>query len=70
MPNMEDRIAALESELADVKRQLSTLTKPRAWLDDVVGSMTSWPEFDEVVRLGREWRESVEDSALNTSHNR
>jgi hypothetical protein len=63
MADVEERIAALESELAAVKRQLATLTKPRAWLDDVAGSMNAWPEFDEVVRLGREWRESVSDFA-------
>jgi hypothetical protein len=62
MATLEDRIAALESELAAVKRQLATLAKPRAWLDDIVGSMNSCPDFEEVVRLGRAWRESVNDN--------
>lgn len=60
MGNVEDRIFALESELAVVKRQLAALSKPRAWLDDVAGSMDRWPEFEDVARLGREWRQSYD----------
>jgi hypothetical protein len=33
------------------------------WLDDFAGSMKEFPEFEEVVRLGREFRESQTDPA-------
>lgn len=62
MSTVEDRLSALESELQAVKRQLATMGKPRAWLDEVAGSMDEWPEFEEVLRLGREFRESACDA--------
>jgi hypothetical protein len=63
MASVEDRLSALESEVQDVKRQLARFSKPRAWLDEVTGSMDEWPEFDEVLRLGRAFRQSVSDGA-------
>ena len=62
MSTMEERLLALESEVQAVKHQLATLRKPRAWLDEVAGSMDRWPEFEDVLRLGREFRESACDA--------
>jgi hypothetical protein len=62
MSTMEERLSALESEVQAVKRQLAGLGKPRAWLDEVAGSMDQWPEFEDVLRLGREFRESASDA--------
>jgi hypothetical protein len=59
---MEERVSALESELQNLKRQLATMGKPRAWLDEVAGSMDPWPEFEEVLRLGQEFRQSERDT--------
>jgi hypothetical protein len=59
---MEERLSALESELQSVKRQLATLGNRRTWLDEVAGSMDPWPEFEEVLRLGREFRQSEGDT--------
>jgi len=63
MATVEDRLSTLESELEGVKRRLAAMHKPRAWLEEVAGSMDDWPEFEEVVRLGREFRQSVTDPA-------
>ena len=62
MSTVEERLSALESEVLAVKRQLATLGRPRAWLDEVAGSLDEWPEFDEVLRLGREFRQSACDA--------
>ena len=62
MSTVEERLLALESEVQAVKQQLARMGKPRAWLDEVAGSMDEWPEFDEVLRLGREFRESACDA--------
>lgn len=62
MSTVEERLSALESEVQGVKRQLARMEKPRAWLDEVAGSMDPWPEFEEVLRLGREFRESARDA--------
>lgn len=68
MSTVEERLSALESEVQAVKRQLAKMGKPRAWLDDVAGSMEAWPEFEEVLRLGREFRESVGDAPETTGN--
>ncbi|HPM80235.1 MAG TPA: hypothetical protein PLF81_06020 [Candidatus Anammoximicrobium sp.] len=52
----EDRLATLEAEVAQIKRQLGEERKAQNWLDHVVGSMSRHPEFQEVLRLGREFR--------------
>ena len=62
MSTVEERLSALESEVQAVKRQLVRMGKPRAWLDEVAGSMDEWPEFEEVLRLGREFRQSACDA--------
>lgn len=61
MSTVEERLSALESEVQAVKQQLATMGKPRVWLDEVAGSMDEWPEFEEVLRLGREFREATRD---------
>jgi hypothetical protein len=61
MATLEDRLSALESAMEEVRRELTTTRRPRAWLDDVTGSLREWPEFAEVLRLGREFRKSVVD---------
>ena len=53
-----DRLATLEANGAEIKRQLWEQRKPQNWLDRVVGSMTQYPEFQEVLRLGREVRQA------------
>ncbi len=61
MATVEERLSALELEVRAVKRQLAETRSPRAWLDEVAGSMDHWPEFEEVLRLGREFRQSTPD---------
>jgi hypothetical protein len=57
--SFEQRLEALERELAELKLRLSTLQANGNWVDLVSGSMKQFPEFDEVVRLGRELRKSM-----------
>ncbi|MEK6257983.1 MAG: hypothetical protein AABP62_05120 [Planctomycetota bacterium] len=60
---VEQELSVVESELIEVKRQLAAVLsgEPPArtgWLKHVIGSMSDFPEFAEVVRLGREYRQS------------
>jgi hypothetical protein len=64
MPNefsLQQRLAALEREVAQIKRHLTSNETKGNWVDEISGSMAAFPEFEEVVRLGREFRESVSD---------
>lgn len=58
--SLEERVAALEAELEQVKRrQQETVSaeEPRGWRR-IVGVFKDDPGFEEAVRAGREWRES------------
>jgi len=52
---VENRLSVLEAEIEELKRSV----KPaQNWFDRVAGSMKDEPEFDEVLRLGREIRQA------------
>lgn len=55
MASVEDRLSALESEVANLRKQLAS---DPDWISKISGSMEDYPEFDEVLRLGREIRNS------------
>jgi hypothetical protein len=62
-PQLENRVANLEAELAQMKQLLSSFQKIETaspWWMQVAGSFEHDPDFDEAVRLGQEWRRSAE----------
>jgi len=53
--SIEERVSALEKKVA----LLSARREPKGsedWVSRVIGSFADCPEFDEVIRLGREFR--------------
>ncbi len=55
---VEQRVAALEWEVAELKRQLAKAvpnTKAK-WIDRITGTFKDDPDFAEIVRLGAEIR--------------
>jgi hypothetical protein len=65
--SLEERMTALESELQTLKDEVRSLSSSKSkpnWIDKVSGSMADFPEFEEVVRLGREWRKKVNEESL------
>lgn len=59
--SIEERVDALEAEVARLKQRLEG--EPRQaetpWWKKVVGAFKDDPEFEEAMRLGREYRESL-----------
>jgi hypothetical protein len=53
---LEQRLAALEREVVQLKQRLDQLAPGENWVDRVTGSMKDFPEFGEVLRLGAEIR--------------
>ena len=55
------RVAALEAEMARVKEQLRETPGPKkkGLVEVWYGAFANDPYFDEIVRLGREYRESL-----------
>ena len=57
---IESRVAALEEEVASLKRRLSEPAKARPhWVEGVYGAFANDPDFLEAMRLGRKHRESL-----------
>jgi hypothetical protein len=61
MSTVEERLSALELAMEDMKLRLANEPPPSAWFDKVAGSLQEWPEFEEVLRRGHEFRQSVND---------
>jgi hypothetical protein len=58
-PTIKQRLAILEREVRELKKQLKGTPSPDSnWVERMSGSMVDFPEFDEVVRLGRENRQA------------
>ncbi len=64
---LEARVIALEAEIAQIKQLLSHEKQTQTpWLEKVVGSFADCLEFDEMERLGQEWRDSYKDEFEQT----
>jgi hypothetical protein len=56
MPPIEERLRALEEEVARLKQQLPFAAQNGKWWERIAGSMHDVPEFEEVLRFGSEFR--------------
>jgi hypothetical protein len=54
--SIEERLAVIEEKVDLLTRRLE-LPRKSDWTQRVIGSFADCPEFDEVVRLGREFRQ-------------
>jgi hypothetical protein len=54
---LEERVALLEQEVLQLKRQLQKPTDA-PWWEQIGGVFANVPAFDEAVALGRKYRES------------
>ncbi len=58
MPTLEERLSGVEKELALLRSQVEHLCAKENWIDQITGSFRDDPEFEEVLRLGREIRQA------------
>lgn len=60
MSSVEERLAKLEKEIEDLKkaRQVGQSSKNGNWISKISGTFKDDPDFDEILRLGREERKS------------
>jgi hypothetical protein len=62
---LKSRVSTLEAEVARLKSQITgsalrnEKTAGEDWLDKMYGIFADYPDFDEVVELGRKYRESL-----------
>ncbi len=59
---LDERLESLERQVEDLRRELRAAVlsgKPKPHIvDRVYGAMQDHPEWDEVIRLGQEWRQA------------
>lgn len=55
---LEERIAKLEAQVAQLELRLPKSTTRASWVDSVFGLCRDDPEFEEMVRLGQEYRKA------------
>ena len=58
--NLERRVTALEGEVAKLRQRLTAAPQaPLPWWERIYGAFENDPAYDEAMRLGREYRESL-----------
>ena len=55
---IEQRLAQVEKELSDLKDYVKNLNPSGNWIDAISGTFREDPEFDEILRLGKEIRDA------------
>jgi hypothetical protein len=55
---IEVRLAKVERELAILKARTGENGTKANWIEKITGSFKDDPDFDEIVRLGKEMRDS------------
>jgi hypothetical protein len=50
---IDDRLTALEREVADLKLRLNRSASETNWLEQLAGSMEDEPDFAQVLEFGR-----------------
>ena len=65
-PKLEERIAALEAEVARLKEIVSNSKAETPWWKKITGAFRGDPAFLEAMRLGREYRESLRPKSRKT----
>lgn len=58
---LEERVALLEDEVAQLKGAMQSSRSTEKWWHKLTGKYADNPDFEEAMRLGREYRASQKD---------
>ncbi len=64
---LEERVTLLEAEVARLKRKVESDSSPTPWWEKIAGTFAGDSSYDEVMQLGREYRESLRSSSKELS---
>jgi hypothetical protein len=57
--NLEERVAALEAEVAQLKDQIVNRGAKKAGWEAIVGTFLNDPYYEKAMKYGRQYRESL-----------
>lgn len=60
---LEERVALLEAEVARLKRKVESDSSQSPWWEKITETFANNWAYDEAMRLGREYRESLRSSS-------
>ncbi len=59
---VEERLSKLETEVTQLKLSLmNSVNTVKPWWENIVGVFADDPSFEEVIAIGREYRQSYKD---------
>ncbi|GAB4175668.1 MAG: hypothetical protein Fur006_06270 [Coleofasciculaceae cyanobacterium] len=59
-PQLEERVARLETEVAHLKSLLpTTVATSNPWWEKITGTFANNPAFEEAMQLGKQYRQSL-----------
>jgi len=64
MSTVEERLAKVERDLEAIKRDKLAANSKLGWLEKVRGKFKGDPDFEEIVRLGKEPREKESSEGI------
>jgi hypothetical protein len=64
-PTIEERLAAVEKEIIELKQGKAAIEPKLGWLDKITGTFKEDPEFGEILRLGQEIRKTEKMEGAN-----
>ncbi len=64
---LEERVAHLEAEVALLKHKVEKDASPRPWWEQIAGTFANNSAYDEAMRFGREYRNSLCPSSTELS---
>ena len=56
---LEQRVAALETEVARLKQKLEEQETIRPWWEQIAGTFENDPLYEQAMRLGQHYRQSL-----------
>ena len=60
---LEQRVSDLEAEMDRLKRKLDQLESAESWWEQIMGTFEDDPIYDEAMKRGRQYRESLRPKA-------
>jgi hypothetical protein len=73
LTQIETRLAALEAKVSQLQTSRNSVAAPatnKEWLEEIWGSFSGDPAFEEAMRYGREWREAQRPGVKRIEHSK